>query len=511
MKKILFLLLTISVLFLSSCEETFEDLAVNPNAAENVPASLVFNKINVDLYNSGGNGPNDQRPWSECSKLAQMWCVNYNYYGNQDYGWTTSTLEFGPLYDVTKMEEEAIRNGAKTVNPYSALGKFFRAYFFVAMSNRVGDIPLTEALKAADKVLKPKYDTQKDVFKQALVWLEEANAELETLANAGDNTLAGDIYFKNSPNSLRSWRKVVNAYHLRVLISLSKKADTEGDLQVKQKFAAIIGNPTKYPLFESMGDNLEFKYNDVQNKYPTNPDNFGFDATRNNMSETHIKTLTDLKDPRVFVVAEPADSMLRKGFKATDFEAYVGASSGEGLDDMSSKANKGLYSFINRKRYYAGYKAEPAILIGFIEQNFTIAEAINRGWATGNAQDFYNKAVTASMKFYGIADADITKYLAQADVAYKGNNADGLKQILTQKYIGFFQNSGWEPFYTQRRTGVPTFRVGPGNVNSNRIPKRWQYPVNERNNNGDNYKAALLRQFGAVDKDDTNMDMWITK
>jgi hypothetical protein len=504
MKKFIIASLTLVALFVSSCEDRFADLASNPNAPVEVPAGLVFNKLCVDLYNNGAS--NDQRPWSDCSKFAQMWCLNYNYYGNQDYGWTTTGLDYGTLYDVTKMEEEAKRNGAKEVNPYAALGKFFRAYFFVSMSNRVGDVPMSEALKASEKVFAPKYDSQKAVFTQALAWLEAANTELETLANAGDVSLLGDIYFGNN---LRKWRKIVNAYHLRVLIALQKKADTEGDMQIKQKFAAILSNPTKYPILDGVADNLEFRFNSVQNKYPTNPDNFGFDATRNNMSETHIKTLTDLKDPRVFVVAEPADSMLRKGFKATDFEAYVGASSGEGLDDMSSKANKGLYSFINRKRYYSSYTAEPAVLIGYIEQCFTIAEGINRGWATGNAQDWYNKGITASMKFYGIADAEITKYLAQADVAYKGNNANGLTQILTQKYIGFFQNSGWEAFYTQRRTGVPTFRVGPGNVNSQRIPKRWQYPISERNNNAANYKAAIDAQFGG--KDDVNLDMWLIK
>ena len=508
MKKLIIPIAFLTAIFFTGCEKTFNDLATNPNAPEEVPASLAMNKICADLYYHINGNSNDQRPWSECSKLAQMWCVNYNYYGNQDYGWTTTNLDFGTLYDVTKMEGEAVRTGAKPLNPYSALGKFFRAYFFVAMSNRVGDIPLTEALKANEKLFKPKYDTQKEVFIQALKWLDEANSDLETLIKANDVTLSGDFYFKND---MKKWRKVVNAYQLRLLIALSKRADTEGDMQIKQKFASIISDPTKYPLLNDMSDNLQYQYNSVQNKYPTNPDNFGFDATRNNMSETHIKTMTDLKDPRVFVVAEPADSMLRKGFKATDFEAYVGASTGEGLDDMSAKANKGFYSFINLKRYYAGYTAEPAILIGYIEQCFNIAEAINRGWATGNAEDFYKKGISASVKFYGIADAEITKYLDQTTVKYSGNNATGLNQILTQKYLGFFQNSGWEAFYNQRRTGVPTFRVGPGNVNSNRIPKRWQYPISERNNNGDNYKAALARQFGAADKDDVNMDMWLIK
>lgn len=504
MKKLIISALAVSTWLFSSCNDKFSELSINPNAPEQVPASLVFNKVAYDLYNNGAG--NNQSPWGDASKFSQFWCVNYNYYGNQDYGWTTGSLDFNTLYDVIKMEEEAIRNGAKTVNPYAALGKFFRAFFFVNMANRFGDVPMTEALKATDGIFKPKYNTQKEVFIQSLKWLDEANADLATLMAAGDKSLLGDIYFKND---LNKWRKVINAYQLRVLIALSKRADTDADLQVKQRFTAILGDAVKYPILTSMSDNLQFNFNSVQNKYPTNPDNFGFDATRNNMAETFIKTLTTLKDPRVFVVAEPADSMLRKGFKTTDFEAYIGASSGEGLDDMSAKANKGLYSFINRKRYYSGYTAEPAILIGYVEQCFNIAEAINRGWVTGNAEDWYKKGVTASMKFFGITDANTEGYLAQTDCQYKGNNADGLKQILTQKYLAFFQNSGWEPFFNQRRTGIPTFLVGAGNVNSNRIPKRWQYPISERNNNTENYKAAINNQLSG--KDDTNADTWLTK
>jgi hypothetical protein len=85
-----------------------------------------------------------------------------------------------------------------------------------------------------------------------------------------------------------------------------------------------------------------------------------------------------------------------------------------------------------------------------------------------------------------------------------------LKQILTQKYLGFFQQSGWEAFYNQRRTGVPNFSVGDGNTNGKKIPKRWQYPTSERTNNTDNWKAALNAQFGNTN-DDINADLWLTK
>ena len=109
------------------------------------------------------------------------------------------------------------------------------------------------------------------------------------------------------------------------------------------------------------------------------------------------------------------------------------------------------------------------------------------------------------MNFYGITD--VAAYLAQTEVAYAGDNADGLEQILLQKYLVFFQNSGWEAFYNQHRTGVPAFHIGPGTGNGERIPKRFQYPASERTTNTANYDAAVQSQFGGAD--DINADMWL--
>lgn len=57
----------------------------------------------------------------------------------------------------------------------------------------------------------------------------------------------------------------------------------------------------------------------------------------------------------------------------------------------------------------------------------------------------------------GTVNVNVADYLRQAEVSYKGDNAEGLKQILEQKYVAFFQNSGWEAFFNQRRTGCRFF------------------------------------------------------
>ncbi|MBC7758425.1 MAG: hypothetical protein H7069_06185, partial [Phormidesmis sp. FL-bin-119] len=42
--------------------------------------------------------------------------------------------------------------------------------------------------------------------------------------------------------------------------------------------------------------------------------------------------------------------------------------------------------------------------------------------------------------------------------------------MLVQKYLSFFQNSGWEVYFNYRRTGVPAFSGGIGVGNNGSIP-----------------------------------------
>lgn len=524
------LLFTAVLIILSACKKKFEDLETNPNLPEKVPAALVLNGIETSMAGF-------QRPWNLEQRWNQFACCNYNYYGNQEYNWGGATLFYTTLKNVIKMEEEARAGGADDVNPYTALGKFFRAYFFYEMTMRAGDLPMKEALTGVDN-LTPKYDTQKEIFIQVLKWLDEANNDLQTLINSADNSLLGDYFFNND---LRKWQKTVNTFRLRVLIALSKKA-ADTDLNVKTSFASIITNPAKYPIMANMSDNLLFVWVNPFNKYPINPDNFGFDATRYNMSSTHIGLLTSLKDPRVFAVADPAGSKLKAGILPSDHAAFVGASPAEDLADMSTKAGQdngpgfvpGVYSFYGRYRYYRTYTAENTIVVGYPEMCFNIAEAINLGWTSGDAADWYKKGIQASIGFYGIKDGmndfyylkaggkvsenadyinykvsfNFDDYYIQPEVAYAGNNANGLAQILKQKYLAFFQNSGFEAYYSYRRTGIPEFaKGGAGTGNSGLIPKRFQYPGTERTTNGTNLTEALQRQFNG--NDDINASMWI--
>ena len=527
MKKLIYprILLVLATVLMVSCEGNFDELNQNSVKPTSVPPSLLFNGILNDIYDE---------PAGDKEKWSQYFLQNYNYYGTNEYNFGSLDDKFNTLKNVIKMEEEASKIYTADINPYKALGKFFRAYLFTKMSLQSGDIPMTEALKGTEN-LNPVYDSQKAVFIQSLRWLDESNTELTQLIAALDNSLGGDIYFAND---LKKWQKTVNTFRLRLLVHLSKKAD-DTELNVKSQFAAILNNPAQYPIMVGSEDNLQYTYLTPNNFYPENPGSFGFDALRENCSATYVGLLTKLKDPRVFATTEPASARVSAGTNPTSFDAFIGADPGEDLGIMYVKANAGEYSLIGRKRYYSTYTGEPSIQIGYPEMCFNIAEAINRGWVAsgpaGSAADYYKAGILASWASYSIPASgtytasflksgspgstavyntypittSFDTYYAQANVQYPGNTAAGLKVILEQRYLALFRHSGLESYYTYRRTGVPTFTTGPGTGNGERIALRFKYNENERSANTVNYNAALSAQYAG--NDDINGVMWIIK
>lgn len=525
MKKLIYINALVLLIVLASCQKRYEELQNNPNIATSVPPDLILNR----LINGVSGGLGGIEPWSAVARYNQFFCRNYQYYGDNQYNWNNGPFDVyqNILKNVVQMEAEAQKSSGTEKTPYHAIAKFLKAYYYYNLTSLMGDVPMSEATKALDGVLQPKYDTQKEVFLQILKWLEEANTDFAYLKTTS-LTVKGDIFYNGNYDK---WRKLVNSYKLRVLVALSKK-EADADLRVKQRFQEVLSNPSSFPVFENMSESFQYVYITPTNNYSTNPVAFGFDALRYNMSETYVKNGADIQDPRILVTCEPAWKLVNdNGWTPTDFRAYVASGTGESQDIMESKALNYSISHINRYRYYRTFTGENFIIVGYPEMCFNIAEAINRGWATGNAEDWYKKGIQASITFYGIAEGTNTgNYLAigktlgqwttanfnfnfntyynQTKVVYE-TGAAGLNKILLQKYLSFFQNSGWEAYYNYRRTGVPAFSTGVGVGNNGSIPKRWTYPSNEQQRNAANWKAAADRQFGG--NDNINGEMWLIK
>lgn len=491
------------LIFPVSCKK-ISDLQNNPNEATTAPPSVIFTGILQNMF---------AYPWNNSQSSSQYYCETANYYGEQSYQFGAATYYYYSLRNVNQMIREADRIQDDALRPYYAISNFLKAFFYINMTEQVGDIPMSQAMMAEAGIYQPVYDSQKSIYIQCFKWLDLANDSLATLSENKAYTIGGDIFFAGN---LVKWRKLINSFRLRVLISLSRK-EGDPDLQIRKQFAEILGHPDEYPIITANEDNMQITYdaNTVDNYNPAFSENPLAEAKRKPLGATYVNLLKGLKDPRLLKNALPAarsvpgDTALNK----TLYDAYRGAPTGALQVELSDSVNAGYYSLANYDYWFTSKTGVPTILVGASEVDFSLAEGINRGWADNNdpglAGYYYKKGIMESMRFYTVDPSMIKTYLQQPSVQYKGNNSKGLEQILIQKYIAFFQNSGWESFYNYRRTGIPVFSIGPSNKNNGLIPKRWFYPQSDYFDNLVNLKAALQRQYGGAD--DLNDLMWILK
>jgi hypothetical protein len=476
---------------LGSCKK-FQDFQVNPNNPTVADPSLLLTNLEKTAFSTISTDPA-----LACRYLAYTEGASNSQY----YGWQRGSFTYGNISQTVKMEQEAVRVGKTN---YRYIAKFLRSFFVVDMTETFGDIPYSQMMQSISdnnftdsSAVRPVYDKQQDVYLGVLNELKIASDSLSSTAVA----IGGDIIYNGK---IDQWRKLINSYTLRVLMSLSKK-EANTTLNIKQRFSDIVSNPAKYPIFASNGDNGELPYYNITgNQYVYYNDNSM--KTDFYLDSSFVDLLQGLKDPRLFVFGEPTTA---SGLAAGDFNAYDGLVGSAPLAYNTGKRGEGKASQINR-RYAYDATNEPSVLMGYAEVQFLLAEAAFRGWISGDANAFYKKGVEASLDFSNFGDtysaSDITNYLGQPGLDLQTGTE--LKQIVTQKYISMFMNTDWQPFYEQRRTGYPVFETaGSGVLNGGKIPTRWMYPSDEYTNNAVNVNNAVKSQYSG--NDDVNGVMWL--
>ena len=141
---------------LGSCLK-YDELRDNPNDPTSVAPSLLFTKVTpLPASSFSGLYRDAQFHNAIAADLGVSPPVNYRY-GSESF-------TYGNLRNIDKMVSEAENVGA---DQYVVLSKFLKAYNYIEMTRRMGDIPLSEAMRGADNPT-PKYDTQKSVYIQKL-------------------------------------------------------------------------------------------------------------------------------------------------------------------------------------------------------------------------------------------------------------------------------------------------------------------------------------------------------
>lgn len=259
----------IALFFTAACMMTscidLEELNQDPNNPTTTEPALLLTNVEYSAFSKSST--------SAAYAIKQLVKTDGES-AEQTYKWTRGSFEFySSLRDVTKMEEISNEGSA-----YRAIAALLRANYFFQMTMDFGDIPYSQALKGETELLyAPEYDPQEKVFEGILKELEEADAILKD----SKETISGDIIYNGD---LLKWRKLINAYRLRILMTLSGKQNA-GSVNIVSEFKKAASGP----LMESIEDNGQLVYLDqAGNRYPHfNSSGFGSGMY---MDETYIRS-----------------------------------------------------------------------------------------------------------------------------------------------------------------------------------------------------------------------------
>ena len=351
------------------------------------------------------------------------------------------------------------------------------------------DIPYTQAVKASEGIVLPSYDTQESIYTTMLEDLKKAN----TLLGSTNETIDGDILYSGN---IIKWKKFANSLSLRLLMRISAKKN------VQSQFSEIVNNPSQFPIFENNSDNAAITYLAAfPNQFPQATNRVG-SFKEFTLSKTLADSLNAYQDPRINVFGRPTEE------SASTTPIYAGLPNGLSDVDALNYGNNGrAISYVGTLWFEEcitarGIKIAKGVMMTYPELQFILAEASQKGLISGTALTFYENGVKASFDYFDTKMPDT--YLTQSGVSLSSGNP--LVKIATQKWISLFYH-GMESWADWRRSGLPELKPGQSNLNGDRIPSRFLYPLSEQALNSANLSAAVSRQ-GA---DDINTKVWWDK
>ena len=498
MKKIAIILFSACGLIgLNACDAGFDEMNVNKTAAVAINPVFALNNAVVNI------SPPSTTVQYELGIVQQMVSpnsgvltgANFNQ-DNRDYTQAIWQRYYRSVirntYDVISTTKDPSRTNL--VN----MAKILQSYAFLVLTDTYGDIPYTEAGKGyTDQMVYPKYDKQQAVYAGIIKDVSDAVAALD----AAKTRETADVLFGGD---VAKWKKFGNSLLLRIGMRLSKVDATQAQSLVAK---AVAGG-----VITSNADNVIIRHdanylNSIgQLLNATEANNFYLAAP----FVDYLKKTNDprLKSIAVRYVGATSGTQQTAAKAVIDPAVQIGMPFGYDNSSISGPVKSlglaSFYDFSQADRTRMNKTTARAYLLTASQTNLLIAEAITKGWVSGNAKDYFDAGVKAHMDQVSEMDANSVVSTSAADAYLAANPfsaTTALEQINTQYWISSFLN-GPEAFANFRRSGFPKLTANPfpGKAIKGDFINRLTYPNSEISVNSVNVKGAIANQ-GADDLD----------
>lgn len=432
-----------SVLLLTACKD-FDDINDNPDVPTQPAAQFLLTEV---LYQSG-----DQTTTNGFVNTAPM----MQYYGQDDFNdvdhyniqsnyplWTLNYKLIGNLNDIL--------DDTKSNEAVKATAKIMKAFIGAQLTDLYGPVPFLEAGYANN--ITPKYDQQQEVYTAengVLSLLEQAVDKL----NNTNGQIQGDVMFNGDKTK---WVKFANALQIKYLLRIAHVYP-----QAKSRLQTLASGGE---LLMSNADNALISYDFEPNHWYLSKERSGsYKLLR--ITTSILNLLQDREDPRLTFYYAPNDQ-----------NEFVPLEPG-------SNERDGNYTGLQDDNYRAQNVLD-MVFATYFGQEFALAEAVKRGYITGDSKLHYDKAVQAAFDYRNI-EMPADYLTAETKALWNGS----LERILTQKYIAN-NTIGFEGWLDYKRTGLPNLTPALNNENGNKIPMRFKYPSEESFANAEHYSEAI--------------------
>jgi hypothetical protein len=483
----------LSGLLSGSCTKNFEEINTNPNNPPTTDVEYIFNYVVKEA----------------CGEFGNLTAYNYTYVQRWIMQtaavWGNSTMPPYTLFDQyriqilwqyyysnvllnTEILERMTAENERDINRHQ-VARIWKVYVFHKVTDLWGDVPYSEAWQLldeyTDETIRPKYDTQEDIYSSMLDILYDAASKIDLERGFYSN----DILFNGR---LDLWIKFANSLRLRLAVR-SGNQQVVGEVISQDNLISSNEEAASFQYIESQDWWNPYYEININSKNPTSPELTG--TTTPKVSELMMRQLTENNDPRLEIYAQPIE---------TDNETYRGVPN---LMNANIKENQALGMGVSSTSYIGKYfSSNPTWvkpILSYPEVCFLRAEAAFRGWTDEDAGLWYEEGIRSSLEYYEVENTEIDNFVS-SEVPF--NNT--LEQIIEQKWVVLFLD-GWEAFAEYRRTGYPQLkkveleldgirikRADWIDVPRNYVPGRLPYPDDENDLNNKNYSDAVERQGG---------------
>ncbi len=372
---------------------------------------------------------------------------------------STFNNSWNSVYDNLMVLKDVIKKcspGGSEPDNKSTLGmaQVLTAYNIAVTTDVWGQVPWSDAIKGKDNP-QPKYDKQQDIYQSVIFkYLNDAITNLSQTVPAGNKAILTKqdlIYAGNTA----LWIKAAWSLKARYFIHMEKVVPSAVD-------SALACIPKG---FQSASDAFVF------NKYqPTSIGSnpwwfFWKDRDYVGIGKTLFDIMSDRNDPRITAY-----------FAKNNAGFIVPAPNGTATQSQTGTIYSQSLISINGQ-------TAPTPLMSYHELKFIETEALAR-----KGQDFtmaLQTAISENFKFHNVIYN--SNYFTDEVTPLLGSTDDSkLTEILTQKYIAFYEAEATESYNDYRRTGIPTLN-NPNNASANYgFVERLPYPTSEVSGNAAN-------------------------